>query len=340
MRVFSGSTADDVWIDAISELSRDGASDVESRNGITTEIRPAVFHITNPRMRWIVSKHPAMNPAFALAEVLWIIAGRDDTAFLEHWFPKYSSFVGGSGTQPGAYGDRLKRKFGFDQLYRAAEVLKNDPDTRQVVLQIWDPDSDLPKRTGEPQSGDIPCNIAGCLKIRDGKLHWLQMMRSNDADRGFPHNVVQFTMLQEILAGWIGVEIGDYTHIADSFHLYTSKRICEARTDIVPLNPGAPLTMNYEVFESELQCIMGWLDQLRVANLKTLDQMIASDPLSVPFENIRLLLTADHLRARGDSGGAEKLVEQIRDDAYRQMWELWISRIGGDQPVAPENMGK
>ena len=59
-------------------------------------------------------------------------------------------------------------------------------------------------------------------KIRDGTLEWLQVIRSNDMVLGVPHNFVQFTSMQEILAGWLGVECGSYTQISDSLHVYDS----------------------------------------------------------------------------------------------------------------------
>ena len=37
---------------------------------------------------------------------------------------------------------------------------------------------------------------------------------------GVPHNFVQFTCIQEVLAGWLGVECGSYNQISDSLHVY------------------------------------------------------------------------------------------------------------------------
>ena len=45
-------------------------------------------------------------------------------------------------------------------------------------------------------------------------------MRSNDVYLGLPHDVFSFTMIQEIVARLLGVEMGDYTHFAGSLHLY------------------------------------------------------------------------------------------------------------------------
>jgi len=46
--------------------------------------------------------------------------------------------------------------------------------------------------------------------IRNKQLHMLTNMRSNDAFWGLPHNIFSFTMIQEILARTLSVELGTY----------------------------------------------------------------------------------------------------------------------------------
>ncbi len=167
-----------------------------------------------------MSRQPAMNPAFAIAEVIWIVSGRRDAAFLNYWNPKLPQFAGNDKKYHGAYGFRLRRHFGLDQLERAYQALLHNPDTRQVVLQIWDSSVDFPLTDGSPANPDIPCNVCAFAKIRDGKLEGTQILRSNDLFLGVPHNFVQFTSLQEILAAWLGIEVGHYRHIADCLHIY------------------------------------------------------------------------------------------------------------------------
>lgn len=49
-------------------------------------------------------------------------------------------------------------------------------------------------------------------------------MRSNDAFKGLPHDVFAFTMLQEIMAMKLGVELGAYHHSVGSLHLYDTEK--------------------------------------------------------------------------------------------------------------------
>lgn len=229
------SSADSAWTQAARELIASGQL-VDSRDEPTRELRHVVMAIENPRDR-IVFARP-MNPAFAVAEVLWILAGANDARFLEYWNPKMAESVDpGSRTRYGAYGHRLgcrpkisqeaartlrlPERAGsvpFDQLRGAFEALRATPHSRQVVLQIWDRSLDFPD--SRPRSADIPCNVVSHLLLRRGCLEWLQVMRSNDLVWGLPYNFVQWTSLQEVVAGWLGVQPGQYVHVSDSLHVY------------------------------------------------------------------------------------------------------------------------
>ena len=219
MRYFCAASADLVWQQAVTALVEHPDFEPIGRNGTTCEILPCVLRIEDPRQRWILSRRPPYNPAFGLVEFIWIITGNNESRVLNYWNPSLSKYTGASDFCHGAYGFRLRHEFGLDQIERAYQALSNAPDTRQIVLQIWKPGIDLPSINGQPITSDIPCNVMSLLKLRDGRLHWTQIMRSNDIMRGFPYNIIQFTMLQEVMAGWLKCQLGDYVHFADSLHL-------------------------------------------------------------------------------------------------------------------------
>jgi thymidylate synthase len=220
MKQFQSLTADRVWQDAVKELIERPEYQLNGRNGITHEIVPCVLRIEDPRQRWILSRRPPYNPAFGLVEFIWMITGHNESRVVNYWNPALPKFAGSGDVYPGAYGFRLRYACGLDQIERAYHALSNVPETRQIVLQIWKPEIDLPASNGQPVSEDIPCNIISLLKVRDGRLHWTQIMRSNDIMRGFPNDILQFTMLQEVMAGWLGMQPGDYIHLSDSLHVY------------------------------------------------------------------------------------------------------------------------
>ena len=205
---FSGKTSNIVWQKAMNKLLSKQAKVQDSRLGQVLYLPHVSFNIEDSRQRWVVSRKPSMNPAFAIAEVFSILGGSNDAKFLNFWNPALPKFAGYTSEYYGAYGFRLRKTFGFDQIEGAFQVLANNPRSRQVILQIWDPASDFPNLNGDPRANDIPCNICSLLKVRDGKLDWLQIMRSNDVFRGTPYNFVQFTTLQEVMAGWLGIDVG------------------------------------------------------------------------------------------------------------------------------------
>ncbi|GBG02328.1 hypothetical protein AZSI13_16550 [Azospira sp. I13] len=49
-------------------------------------------------------------------------------------------------------------------------------------------------------------------------------MRSNDAFKGLPHDIFAFTLIQELIARSLDVELGNYKHSVGSLHLYDEDR--------------------------------------------------------------------------------------------------------------------
>src|SRR5437870_303608 len=122
-RVFEGQSADSVWCE-IAHAFRNGEGTVQpSRIGEMREILHSAMSISNPTQRWITSRVPTINIAFALAEVVWILTGRNNSAFLNYFNRQLPKYAGLGVTYHGAYGRRLRSHLGIDQLQRAYEVL-------------------------------------------------------------------------------------------------------------------------------------------------------------------------------------------------------------------------
>jgi thymidylate synthase len=329
-RVLEADTANELWLKAAAWFEPEGtAAPQSSRCGNTMEVLHAAMSLVDPRQRWIASRAPAMNPAFALAEVIWIVNGRNDSALLNYFNPKLPQFAGKGQTYHGAYGYRLRSHFGLDQLERAYQALSAKPDSRQVVMQIWDGVSDFPGDEGCPRSEDIPCNITALLKIRDGRLEWTQIMRSNDLVLGMPHNIVQFTSLQEIMAGWLGVGVGGYHHFADSLHLYDRHFPVSARIDPQEL-PRNDESISLDKKESDRTfLVLGRLgDTLASVDTDIVGVKSALDGavLDSPFRNWAVVLTADALRRRGAFREVESVMTECSSTCLARMFERWLER--------------
>jgi len=271
-----------------------------------------------------------MNPAFAIAEVIWILQGRNDAGFLTYFNRKLPHFQGTEPTFHGAYGFRLRNHFGIDQLQRAFSALSANPNSRQVVLQIWDSRADFPDDNGTPMSADIPCNIVALLKIRDRKLEWTQIMRSNDLFRGLPHNIIQFTSIQEVLAGWLGVELGTYNHFTDSLHVYApDQALAQCACDPVRDTNSDSLAFPYAQSTSELELLSEFGDHVIQESLPADGVVRAFRRLSLSqsFLNLASILAAEGLRRRGSIDSMGKILNACSNQCLRAIFDRWMRRI-------------
>ena len=103
----------------------------------------------------------------------------------------------------------------FDQIAAAVEKLKSAGHTRRAQAVTWQVWNDM-------RIHDPACLQRVWFRIADGRLHMNVHMRSNDAYKAAFMNMYAFTELQREVAGQVGVEPGQYVHIADSFHIYGS----------------------------------------------------------------------------------------------------------------------
>ena len=115
-------------------------------------VGPVVTEYVYPQERVCTIPERDANPFFHLFESLWILGGRKDVAYLEQFNSNMRRYSDDGVTYNAPYGWRLREQFGIDQIEFAIRMLKEDPDTRRCVLQIWGV-NDLGL-----QSKDIPCN--------------------------------------------------------------------------------------------------------------------------------------------------------------------------------------
>lgn len=231
----AGESAGELFCRAVELVMRSG-SPVSPRGHKTWEVLDVHLLLGRPRAR-LVHLPPArvLNPAFAAAEAVWILSGTD--APWIHAYNRQLRRYADDGVLRGAYGPRLRHWRGrVDQLAVVVDLLKHDPDSRRAVIQLYDPALDARDHR------DVPCTLGYRFHIRQGRLHMSTTMRSQDAWIGLPYDVFFATVLHELVAGWLGVEMGDYHHHVDSLHLYDQDRRhagetlpAPAATDMPPL---------------------------------------------------------------------------------------------------------
>ncbi len=332
-RIFEGPTADQIW-QQLAEAFRvdDGVVVQPSRAGATKELLHVAISVDDPRQRWAASRIPPLNAAFAIAEVVWIMAGRNDLAFLEPWNSKLPDYVGSGPLLHGAYGYRLRNHLSGDQLTKAYLALSNAPDTRQVVLQIWDSSIDLPQADGAPASQDVPCNLMSLLKVRAGKLDWLQIIRSNDLFLGMPYNFVQFMTIQEVMAGWLGVECGTYHQVSDSLHLYERDAVRvlnSAPQEQLPRNADS-LALPKEDSEAAFLELTRRMEHMIEPGLSQVRLEQTADWSEGPeaFRNMLAVLGCEMARRRGWLDSTDRMMASCSNPLFRELWRRWMKSAG------------
>lgn len=202
-------------------------------SSVTRELHPVMIQINDPHARLVTSYGRPVNVAFMLAEVLWILAGRYDVEMLGHYNSTVSQFSDDGERFNAPYGYRIRHSFGHDQLEDVIRTLEDDPSSRQATIVISNPVDDkgwdrfMDESSPEPkmvfrkkETKDRACNLLSHFMIRDGALDLMQVVRSNDVMWGLPYNLMQFTHLMEYIARRLGIEMGNYFHVADSMHMY------------------------------------------------------------------------------------------------------------------------
>lgn len=244
--------------------------------------KPLTVTYSKPQQRVLFDPVRDANPFFHLFESLWLLAGRNDARWLDTFVRDFSSrFAEPDGTLHGSYGFRWRKHFDLDgegnpnmpdQIETAVRLLKTNPADRRVVLQMWDAVADLGQNFR-----DVPCNIAAVPRIVNSGLDLLVFNRSNDFVWGMTGaNAVQFSMLQEYLAGKIGVQVGTLTQVSANAHVYVdqAERLGRDSTGspltYVNYSTGSPLTyVNYyptttsigdrwEEWDRDLRMFMFW----------------------------------------------------------------------------------
>ena len=149
--------------------------------------------------------------------------------------------------------------------------------------------------------------------------------------RGLPHNLMQFTTLQEVLAGWIGAEIGTYQHWSDSLHVYESD-LGEIGVGGLEEEPNTDdLVLPLEESQSQLGEVERRMRQMSQNDLlpSELEILARSFDGQRGYLNWLLVAGAEAARRRGWQDLSGGLVGDCSNPAFRQLWDRWASRWRG-----------
>jgi thymidylate synthase len=121
---------------------------------------------------------------------------------------------------------------GFDQINYIIHQLKNEPDSRRIILSAWNPNQlemmALP-----------PCHTLAQFKVNNGKLSCQLYQRSADMFLGVPFNIASYSLLTHMLSQICDLEVADFVWVGGDVHIY-SNHIDQVRLQIQREPRGLP----------------------------------------------------------------------------------------------------
>ena len=162
------------------------------------------------------------------------------------------------------------------------------------------------------------------VTLRENRLQLLTTMRSNDAWLGLPHDIFCFTMIQELVARSLGVELGDYMHFAGSLHLYASdiekaarfqNEGMQRRVPMPPMPRGDPWPA--------VRVLLAFERKARRSAINLIDPRESMDPY---WADLATLLA---IHAIGKAKMAGDVIQRLKRRLYSDVYATYINRRFG-----------
>ncbi len=111
------------------------------------------------------------------------------------------------------YGAQWRNFNGVDQLGYILDELKDNPNSRRMILSAWNP-AEI-KNMALP-----PCHTLIQFYVADHKLSLQLYQRSADIFLGVPFNIASYALLLMMVAQVTGYEVGEFVHTLGDAHIY------------------------------------------------------------------------------------------------------------------------
>lgn len=154
-------------------------------------------------------------------ELLWFLKGDTNIQYLkDNGVGIWDEWADAGGDLGPVYGKQWRRwetKDGrvIDQVAQIVELLKNDPDSRRMIVSAWN--------VGElDKMALMPCHTLFQFYAADGRLSCQLYQRSADVFLGVPFNIASYALLTLMMAQVTGLEPGDFVHTFGDVHIYSN----------------------------------------------------------------------------------------------------------------------
>ncbi len=105
----------------------------------------------------------------------------------------------------------------FDQIAWVINEIKTNPNSRRLVISAWHPANAVVSKLP-------PCHYSFAFNVSNGKLNCHLTQRSGDIALGIPFNLAAYSLLTQIIAQEVGLELGLFAHTIIDAHIYVAEK--------------------------------------------------------------------------------------------------------------------
>ena len=243
----------------------------QSRTGVDTISYFGAFYKVDLNQGFPLLTTKKMQWKSLLHEVLWYLSGENHIRNLRQHTKIWDAWADENGVLETAYGyywrhfpSAKKNNNGewevreVDQVQYVIDEIKRNPNSRRLVISAWEP--------GNATTSKLPpCHYSFVFNVNDGKLNCHLTQRSGDVALGIPFNLAAYSLLTQVIAQQVGLNLGQFAHTIVDAHIYIGDKGTEnERYD------------HLEGLREQLKREPLPLPQLRIAN-KSIDELKFED---------------------------------------------------------------
>ncbi len=201
-----------------------------SRTGVDTISYFAAFYKVDLSKGFPLLTTKKMEWKSLLHEVLWYLSGENHIRNLRQHTKIWDAWADENGNLETAYGyywrhfpSAEKDENGnwkvteVDQIRYVIDEIKRKPYSRRLVVTAWEPGN-------ATKSKLPPCHYSYAFNVSDNKLNCHLTQRSGDIALGIPFNLAAYSILTQIIAQEVGLEVGYFAHTIIDAHVYVADK--------------------------------------------------------------------------------------------------------------------
>lgn len=164
-------------------------------------------------------------------ELLWFLKGDTNIHYLtENGVRIWNEWADENGELGPVYGHQWRNwnSEGIDQIQEIINTLKNNPDSRRMVVSAWNPSvmpdtsKSFSENVSKGKAALPPCHALFQFYVVDNKLSCQLYQRSADVFLGVPFNIASYALLTMMIAQVCELQLGDFVHTFGDVHIYNN----------------------------------------------------------------------------------------------------------------------